>query len=312
MNLTVVGGGTGVSTLLRGLKYFNNIDLKAIIAVTDEGGSSGVLRKEYNVLTPGDVRNNLVALAKDEEILGQLFSYRFKDGFLAGHSVGNIILTALTKILGSFTKAIEYASEVLAINGKVIPISEDLIRLVAEYEDGTKAFGESEIMKITKKRIKKVYLNRDAKINLDAQKALVNSDYIILGPGSIYTSIITNFLVDGFKEAVNYSNAKIIYISNLMTQASESYNFTLFDHVSVIERYLERKVDMIIASRSNIPEYILERYENEGSIPVKVDIENDERLIFEDLLEVKVDSDGKEKIRHNSMKLASLIIKLIR
>ncbi|OOC42116.1 uridine diphosphate-N-acetylglucosamine-binding protein YvcK [Thermosipho sp. 1074] len=308
MNFVVVGGGTGVSTLLRGLKYFKGIDLKAIITVTDEGGSSGVLRREYNIIPPGDIRNNLVALAKDEEILGKLFSYRFSNGFLSGHTVGNIILTALTKMLGSFTKAVEYISEVLAINGKVIPVSEDLVRLVAFYEDGTVAHGESEIMKVVKKKIIKISLDKETYISKEADCAIKNADVIILGPGSIYTSIIPNLLVNGFYESLNKSKAKVVYVSNLMTQPSESYNFTLSDHVTTIERYLKRKVDYIIVSYSNICESVLRRYLENGSVPVEVDM-NDERIIIDDLIEMK-DNDGR--IRHNPLKLASLIIDLIR
>ena len=302
MNIVAVGGGTGVSTLLRGLKIFQDINLTAIITVTDEGGSSGVLRKEYKVLPPGDVRNNLVALAKDEEILGKLFAYRFETGFLKGHTVGNIVLTALTKIFGSFTKAIEYASDVLAINGKIIPVSKELIRIVAEYEDGTKACGESQIMKIKKKKIKTVYLDKKAELNPDAKVELEKADFVILGPGSIYTSVISNLLVNGFKEAIKLSNAKIIYISNLMTQPSESFGFTLSDHVNVIEKYLGRNVDIIIASESIVPEKILKRYEIEGSELVKNDMK-DERVFLDDLVEVKVENDGEEKIRHDPIKL---------
>ena len=161
MNIVAVGGGTGISTLLRGLKFFDEIDISAIVTVTDEGGSSGILREEYLVPPPGDVRNNLVALARDEKILGNLFNFRFSEGFLSGHTVGNIILTALTKITGSFAKAIEYASQVLAIKGKVIPVSEDLIRIVAVYEDGRKAIGENQIQKIVGKKIEKFYLNKN-------------------------------------------------------------------------------------------------------------------------------------------------------
>ncbi|ABR31221.1 hypothetical protein SU69_06955 [Thermosipho melanesiensis] len=310
MNFVLVGGGTGISTLLKGLKYFKDIDLKAIVTVTDEGGSSGVLRKEYNIIPPGDIRNNLVALAKDEEVIGKLFSYRFSEGFLAGHTVGNIMLTALTKIFGSFTKAVEYLSEVLAINGKVIPVTEDLVRLIAVYDDGTIAYGESEIMNIKMKRIIRIFLDKKSKINVDASEAIKKADFIIFGPGSLFTSIIPNLLVDGFNESLEGSKAKLIYVSNLMTQPSESYNFTLKEHVDEVEKYIGRSVDYIIASNSKIPEDILKKYQEKGSIPVKIDL-IDERVIVEDLAEVKT-IDGFNRIRHNSLKLASVIIGLIR
>lgn len=313
MNIVAVGGGTGISTLLRGLKFFDGIEVIAIVTVTDEGGSSGILREEYLVPPPGDVRNNLVALARDEKILGNLFNFRFSDGFLSGHTVGNIILTALTKITGSFAKAIEYASQVLAINGKVIPVSEELIRVVAEYEDGSKAIGEKQIQKTVGKKIEKFYLNEnDVIIFNDAKKALEKADLIIFGPGSLYTSIISNILVKGFVEAVKKNeNALLIYVSNLMTQASESYKFLLSDHVRVIEKYLEQKMHFIIANERKLPEEILKSYKKEMSEPVIIDIEDD-RLIKDDLVEIIVDKDGRKKVRHDSLKLAGLIMNLVR
>ncbi|MDK2886281.1 MAG: hypothetical protein PWP54_839 [Thermosipho sp. (in: thermotogales)] len=313
MNIVAVGGGTGISTLLRGLKFFDEIDISAIVTVTDEGGSSGILRTEYLVPPPGDVRNNLVALAKDEKILGNLFNFRFSDGFLSGHTVGNIILTALTKITGSFSKAIELASQVLAIKGQVIPVSEDLVRIVAIYEDGTKAIGESQIQKVIGKKIKNVYLDKsDVIIFDDAKKALQKADVIIFGPGSLYTSIISNILVQGFVETVeNNTNAILIYVSNIMTQASESYKFLLSDHVKVIEKYLGRRLDYIIANKSILPEEILESYKRELAEPVKIDLD-DQRIIKENLVEIIIDKDGRQKIRHDPLKLASLIMSVIR
>ncbi|SHH18985.1 gluconeogenesis factor YvcK family protein [Thermosipho atlanticus] len=313
MNVVAVGGGTGISTLLRGLKYFDDIDLKAIITVTDEGGSSGILRAEYLIPPPGDIRNNLVALAKDEEILGELFNFRFSDGFLSGHTVGNIILTALTKITGNFTKAVELASKVLAIKGKVIPVSEELIRVVAEYEDGSIAYGEKQIQKIRGKQVKNFYLDKnDVIISKDTEKALLNADIIIFGPGSLYTSIISNIIVRGFVDAIHKNeNVKLVYVSNIMTQASESYMFLLSDHINVIESYLKRRFDFIIANDSDFSEEILESYRKELSEPVIIDIE-DSRIVKEDLVEVLIDKDGRKKVRHNPIRLASIIMDLIR
>ncbi|MBO8160476.1 MAG: YvcK family protein [Thermosipho sp. (in: Bacteria)] len=313
MNIVAVGGGTGISTLLKGLKYFDDIDLSAIITVTDEGGSSGVIRNEYSVPPPGDVRNNLVALARDEEILGKLFNFRFSDGFLSGHTVGNIIITALTKITGSFAKAIEYVSQVLAIKGKVIPVSEDLIRIVVEYDDGTRAFGERQIQEIKCKKIENIYLDKKGVIiSGDAKHALQTADCIIFGPGSLYTSILSNVVVDGFVETLKSNkNAIVIYISNIMTQASESYKFLLSDHVNVVEKYIKRKFDFIVVNDAEIPEDILRSYREEMSEPVKVDLD-EKRIIKENLFEIIVDKDGREKIRHNPLKLASVIMNIIR
>ncbi|QTA37343.1 YvcK family protein [Thermosipho ferrireducens] len=313
MRIVTVGGGTGISTLLKGLKQFREIELTAVVTVTDEGGSSGIIREEYSVPPPGDIRNNLVALAKDEEILGKLFNYRFSNGFLSGHTVGNIILTALSKITGSFTKAIELTSEVLAIEGTVLPVSESLIRLVAVYDDGTISVGEKEIMNQKRKKIVNIYIDKpDVFILPDTKDALENADVIVFGPGSLYTSIVSNIIVNGFREAVRKNKrAKIVFVANLMTQSSETYNLTLSEHVKIVEKYLKREMDIIIVSSSKIPEEILKSYEKENSIPVKIDM-NDQRVIATDLCDIIKDVDGRLKLRHDPDKIAKVILEHVR
>ncbi|MCD6450496.1 MAG: uridine diphosphate-N-acetylglucosamine-binding protein YvcK [Thermotogaceae bacterium] len=311
--VVAIGGGTGMSTLLKGLKKYN-IDITAIVSVTDEGGSSGILRKELKIPPPGDVRNNFVALSENEKALEKLFNYRFKDGSLNGHTVGNIILAALSKIHGgSLSTAVKYLSDILAIKGKILPVSDDLIRLVATMEDGTEITGEVNIVE-SKKRIAKVSLDKKVKAQPEVIKSLKEADSILIGPGSLYTSIITNFLVEGVKEAIISSKAKIFYIANLMTQPGETDGMKLSDHIKEVEKYMGKKIDVAIVNSGIPPANILKRYEREGYYPVKLDVENVKRmLVMEPMIKLEKDIfDGKIKLRHDPDKLASVVVGLIR
>ncbi len=310
MRVVAIGGGTGLSTLLRGLKKFD-VDIAAIVAVTDEGGSSGILRRELKVPPPGDVRNNFIALSENEELLEKIFNFRFKDGSLKGHAVGNIILAALTMITGSLSMAIESLSELLAIRGKIFPVSNELVRLVAEMDDGSKIIGETNITS-SGKRIKRVSLDRDVEAFPEAIMAIKEADVVILGPGSLYTSVIANLLVKDVKEALKESKADIIYIANLMTQPGETSGMKLSDHLGEIEKYLERKVDLIVANSGKPPEDVLKRYELEGYEMLQLDLENiDREIIVGHFLKVIKDPfDGNLKVRHDPEKLAKSIIKI--
>ena len=302
-----------MSTLLKGLKKYD-IDITAVVSVTDEGGSSGVLRKELNIPPPGDVRNNFVALSENEKALERLFNYRFKDGFLNGHTVGNIILAALSKIHGgSLTAAVKYLSDILAIKGRILPVSDDLIRLVAIMDDGTEIVGEIDIVRC-KKRIVKVNLNKKIKAQPEVIEALYMANSIIIGPGSLYTSIITNFLVEGVKDAIISSNAKVLYIANLMTQPGETDGMKLSDHIKQIEKYMGRNIDVAIVNSEKPPKTILERYEKEGYHPLQLDVENVKRMIImEPMIKLERDIfDGKLKLRHDPDKLASAVVNLLR
>ena len=307
-----MGGGTGLSTLLKGLKKYD-LDITAVVTVTDEGGSSGVIRKELKVPPPGDVRNNFVALSENEELLEKLFNFRFKSGSLKGHTVGNVILAALTMITGSLTRAVEVLSEVLAIKGRIYPSSDELVRLVAEMEDGSTVVGEIEIVR-SGKRIKKLKLDREVQALPEVLEKIEKADLIILGPGSLYTSVISNLLVKGIPDAVKRSKANVVYVANLMTQPGETDGMKLSDHVSEIERYLGREVDFVVANSGLPPREVLERYEREGYSMLELDLHNVERpVIVEHFITTVVDPfDGKEKIRHDPDRLAGVILKISR
>lgn len=307
--ITVVGGGTGLSTLLRGLKGYP-WEITAIVTITDEGGSSGVLREELNVPPPGDIRNNLVALANDEDILSSVFNYRFKNGSLYGHTVGNIILAALTMITGSFAEAVSKAADILAIKGRVLPVSSEMARLVAVFDDKKIVQGETNIVEYCKKKKKRIIsltLNNQVEMNPSAQKALINSDIIVFGPGSLYTSVIANFLTKDFTEAVSQSKALKIYVSNIMSQPGETQNYKLSDHIKEVERYLKQKLHFIIHSLPPNNEKILNDYYKKNSTPVEIDI-SDERIIIGHFSSVVIED--SPKIRHDPFLLSKAIYEL--
>ncbi|WP_041076472.1 gluconeogenesis factor YvcK family protein [Thermotoga caldifontis] len=314
MKVVAIGGGTGLSTILKGLKN-KGIQLTAVVAVTDEGGSSGKIRQELNVPPPGDVRNNIIALAKSESLMSKLFSYRFTtNGTLSEHSVGNIILAALTMMTGSFAKAVRYASDILAIEGKVLPVCEELIRLVATYSDGSVVVGETEIAKKVDARIVSVHLDKKARALEEVIQEISEANAIVLGPGSLYTSVITNLLVEGVTEAVRSNErAKKIYIANIMTQPGETIGYSLEDHVLEVERYLGTELDHIIANRATPSQDVLESYAKQRSEPVLPRGPVDKRYHFYDLLKVTYDAnDPRPKARHDPDKTARVVIDLLR
>ena len=307
-----MGGGTGLSTLLKGLKKYD-LDITAVVTVTDEGGSSGVIRKELKVPPPGDVRNNFVALSENEELLEKLFNFRFKTGSLKGHTVGNVILAALTMITGSLTRAVETLSEVLAIKGRIYPSSDELVRLVAEMEDGSVVVGEIEIIR-SGKRIRDLKLDKEVEALPEVLRMIEEADLVILGPGSLYTSVISNLLVKGVSEAIRRSNTTVVYVANLMTQPGETEGMRLSDHVMEVEKYLGRNIDFVVANSGLPPKDVLERYEREGYSMLELDLQNIEStVIVEHFATTIVDPfDGKEKIRHDPEKLARVILRISR
>lgn len=314
MKLIAIGGGTGLSTVLRGLKN-EDVELTAVVAVTDEGGSSGKIRQELNVPPPGDVRNNIVALAKAETLMSKLFSYRFAtNGSLSQHSVGNIILAALTMITGSFAKAVRCASDILAIEGKVLPVCEELIRLVAVYSDGSTVVGETEIAKKVDAKIVSVGLDKKVRALDEVMVEISKADAILLGPGSLYTSVITNLLVDGVAEAIRQNRkARKIYIANIMTQPGETLGYSLEDHVFEVEKYLGTGLDYIIANKTVPPKEVLESYARQRAEPVLPRGRVDERHFFHDLLEITYEpNDPRPKARHSPQKTAKVVMDLLR
>ncbi|MCI5675792.1 MAG: gluconeogenesis factor YvcK family protein [Ezakiella sp.] len=265
--LVAIGGGTGLSVLLSGLKdYF---DVTAVVTVGDNGGGSGILRADLNMLPPGDIRNCLLALSEAPEELKKLLSHRFSSGALNGQSLGNLMIAGMSESLGSFEDGVGFLSSVLNIKGEVYPVSSNLMNLVADLSNGDRIYGESEIAIFSlkrKARILDIFLNEPCTLSLGAKKAILSSETITLGPGSLYTSVICNLLVDEMRELLK--NKKIIYVANVMTQPEETYNYSLKDHVSEIERYLDRPIDFIFANVEKPSAQLEERYRLEGSIAV--------------------------------------------
>lgn len=307
--IVAIGGGTGLSTLLRGLKAYD-ADITAVVTVSDDGGSSGKLRKELGVLPPGDIRNCLVALAEEENLITKLFQYRFpKKGGLSNHSFGNLFLTALTSVSGGFDKAILNASDVLAIKGKVLPVSLDNVKMKATLVDGEKITGESKISK-SKSAIKAVEIKpKNAKVSQSVIDALLCADCIILGPGSLYTSVIVNLLFNGVLAAIKKSKAVKIYVSNIMTQVGETSNFTLSNHIdAIIQHSYPEILDAVFVNNGKIPKYIVERYAKQNSVPVKID-----RLKYKNIKIIKKDFVSKSQYAHHDfVKLSKAIFSFLR
>lgn len=307
--IVTVGGGTGLSTLLHGLKQHTN-NITAIVTVADNGGSSGRLREQFGVLPPGDIRNCLVALADAEPLMRQLFQFRFdKHSEFQGHNFGNLFITAMTSLTGDFEAAIKESSKILAIRGQVIPSTLDNVSLVAEYQDGSREEGEAQIPK-KNALIKKVYLRPlDTKPTLEALKAIQEAEAIIFGPGSLYTSIIPNLLVKGIPEAIANSSALKIYVCNVMTQAGETDGYSAFDHVQAIIKHTNpRIIDCCIVNMAKVPKNLLGKYEQEKSFPVLSDSQRIRelgyRVVEEDLIS------AQDFVRHDAEKLSRVIINL--
>lgn len=313
--IVAIGGGTGLSTLLRGIKKLTN-NVTAIVTVGDDGGSSGRLREQMGVLPPGDIRNCIAALADDDDIVTKLFQYRFKDGVgLEGHSFGNLFITAMTAICGNMVKAIQESSKVLLIRGRVLPATCDDMKLYARMEDDSIVRGESNIPEAGKKIIHLYCEPENCKATPDVVEAIMGADLIIMGPGSLYTSIISNFLVKDITRAVWNSKAKKIYVCNAMTQIGETDNYSVSDHVKTIFDHV--RLDDIDDSQKNffdavlvnnsLPANLAEKYEQAGSLPVDIDI-TELRKLKVDVVEHGLLEDNKEGlVRHNCDKVAKAI-----
>jgi uncharacterized cofD-like protein len=318
--IVVIGGGTGTYTVLSGLKKYTGEDLgiSAVVTVSDSGGSTGRLRDEFGYLPVGDFRMALVALS-DTHILRDLFLYRFNKGTgLNGHNFGNLFLTALTEVLGCEEKARVAASEILAVKGKVLPITLENVTLLARYEDGKVLEGESTIDEPPPthdgtQRIKNLWLEPEPSISEKAKEEILGADLIVIGPGDLYTSILSNIVVSGAKEAVRDSNAKVIYVVNLMTKYGQTHSFTAMDHVSEIKSYIDRKPDYVLFNTTPLPEDILDKYAKENDYPVKDDLGDTgvfrgDFLAEEEVSKPTGDVLKRSLIRHDSDKLARVII----
>jgi len=312
--IVVIGGGTGLSTMLRGLKYYTS-NITAIVTVGDDGGGSGDLREDLGILPPGDIRNCILALADTEPLMHDLLQYRFQDGRLKNQSFGNLFLAAMNGISDNFEDAVQKMSSVLAVTGKVIPVTLDDMQLVARLENGDLVYGESQIPKEAlknKSRIKKLMISpEDAEPLGEALKAIREADAIVMGPGSLYTSVISNLLVKKISSSVRRSNALKIYISNVMTQPGETDDFTVSDHIKTLRKYGGRDiVECVIANSGEIPKEVQEKYLKENSIPVKVDGNRIKELGIDLVLDniAKVTNDV---VKHDSDKLAEVLIDTI-
>ncbi|MEC9488355.1 MAG: gluconeogenesis factor YvcK family protein [Halanaerobium sp.] len=309
--IVAIGGGTGLSSILRGLKKYTS-NLTAIVTVADDGGSSGILRQEMGILPPGDIRNCLVALADTEPLMEQLFQYRFDSGEgLKGHSFGNLFIATLTDLLGDFEEAILESSKVLAIRGRVLPSTLEDIKLKAFYTDGTEVEGESAIPRARKRIARVELLPGDNQLLPEAARALQEADMIIIGPGSLYTSIIPNLLVGGMSRAISSSDAMKVYICNIMTQAGETDGYTASQHVrEIISHTGEDKLfDHIVVNTSKYGEELIKRYQEEESYPVEVD---DNELLAMGLQVIQGNFTTDELfIRHNPDKLARILVDML-
>jgi uncharacterized cofD-like protein len=319
VRIVAVGGGTGLSTLLRELKQhvarrkeerarLPISDLAAVVTVTDDGGSSGRLRRDYQMLPPGDIRNCMVALSKDEALLGRLFQYRFQSGRgLRGHSFGNLFLTALTHITGDFTEAVRLSGQVLAIRGRIFPSTLANVTLEAEMDDGSIVKGETKISS-TRRRISRVRLVPPNPRPLpESLEAIREADLIIFGPGSLYTSIIPNLLVSGVAEAVRKSRATKIYIANLMTQPGETIGFSVADHVrAVYDHTYPRLFDWVIINRAPVSPRVLRRYLAQGAAQVAYDLDELHRMGLLVILDHLVEE--QRVVRHDAARLSRLLL----
>ena len=308
--IVTVGGGTGLSVLLQGLKEYTS-NIAAVVTVADDGGSSGRIRQQFDILPPGDIRNCLVALADAPTLMQELFQFRFDSSSeLSGHSFGNLFITVMTKLTGDFEKAVKESSKVLAIRGQVIPSTLNKISLVAKYKDGSIQEGETAIPN-KKRQITNIYLNPpDIQGTPDAIKAISEAQAIILGPGSLYTSVIPNLLIKEIREAILASSALKIYISNVMTQPGETDGYTAYEHIkAIIEHSSPRIIDYCVVNSRLISQELLEKYQQDNSFPVLIDIDKIRhagyRVIEGDLV------NSLDYVRHDSGKLAKIVIDLI-
>ncbi len=309
--IVVIGGGTGLPVLLRGIKKYP-VDLTVIVTVADDGGSSGRLRKDFSIPPPGDVRNVLAALSEVEPLFEQLFQYRFEaEGDLRGHSLGNLMLAAMTNITGNFTHAVHELSRVLNVKGRVLPSANQSAVLHAVMEDGKIVSGESKIP-LYGKRIERVFLTpEDLRPLPETVKAIREADMIVIGPGSLFTSILPNLVVPELGEELARSRATKVYICNLMTQNGETNDFTASDHVKAIYKHVEQlSIQKIVVNSGQIPENLKLRYKDEDASPVIIDRGNLEKMGLEVIAKPIVTFSGGV-LRHDTKKLASLIYRML-
>ncbi|MDR5708575.1 MAG: YvcK family protein [Armatimonadota bacterium] len=308
--IVAIGGGTGLSTLLRGLKAYAT-HLTAVVTVTDDGGSSGRLRRELGILPPGDINDCLVALAEVEPVMTRLFQHRFDRGDLAGHSFGNLFLASMVGVGGDLVSAVRLASRVLAIRGQVLPATADQAVLGAEFADGTVVEGESAIPQV-RKAIRRVYLNPpNVRPVPEVLEALAEADLILLGPGSLFTSVLPNLLVPGIAEALRKVSAPVVYIVNVMTQPGETDGFRASDHVRMVVEHLGPGVVDVALVNTQMPRNraLLERYREQGAFPVEPDLERIRQLGVEVVGRPLMSE--LDLLRHDPARLAQAVLEIL-
>lgn len=309
--VVVIGGGTGAFNVLTGLKKYTP-NLTAVVAMADEGGSTGILREEFGILPPGDIRRALVALADvDNKLLSELLNYRFKEGAgLTGHNFGNLMLTALERMTGSFAKAVKEAEKILGVKGRVLPSTLTTSRLFAELENGTIIKGENNIDIPNHDggiKVKRVWLKPKAAINPEVREAIRKADAIVIGPGDLYTSLIPNLLVEGMPRAIKESHARTIYVVNSMTKFGETHNFVAGDFVSEMEKHLGRDVlDYVLINNKRPSYHRMRKYISERASMVEIDkLPDKPSPVFGDFMR------SRGFVRHDPDKLARVIVSLI-
>lgn len=323
--ITVIGGGTGTFVVLSGLKK-HRLDLGVIVSMMDSGGSTGRLRDQLGVLPPGDLRQALLALSDAPLLWRKLFLYRFQTGDLGGHNFGNLFLSALEKVSSNYEEVIKSASYVLKTKGTVIPVTFDNTHLAVEYQSGAVVKGEGNIDKNyhEKSRVKRAFLDPRVIANPQAIARILESDYVIMGPGDLYASIIPVLLVDGIKEALMKTKAKVIYILNLMTKSGQTTNYTAADHLKDISTYFGKAPDYVIVNDGQIPKDIIGWYEREREHVVKNDLSSSQyegKVVIGDVVDTTkfekserdtfVDPLVRSILRHSSRKLADVLLKII-
>lgn len=311
--IVIIGGGTGLGNILKGLKEHTS-NITAIVTTFDDGSSTGRLKKEFDVLAPGDIRQCITALSTSESSMERLLTYRFKDGHIDNHSLGNLFLVAMTDIMGSFPAAIKKISDIFSVVGRVLPVTLEKMSLCAEFNDGTEACGEDSIPKIGKgKKIKRIFLNeKNARPAPEVLESIKEADIILLGPGSLYCSILCNLLVSDVSETIMNAKAPKAYICNIMTQNGETDDYTLSNHVNEVEKYLGYNVlDYVFVNDTEVTEEMIEEFKQIDSKPVAIDVENiknkNTKVITSDYI---LTMPGK--ILHNNKKITKDIMDLVK
>lgn len=321
MNIVVIGGGSGSSVVLEGLKKYRDLNLSVIVGMMDDGGSNAVVRDEFGLLPLSDVRKSILALAEDNEnkFLRELLTYRFANENMKGHTLGNLLMVAMADIVGSEIEAIKTMSQMFGIRGKVIPVTLDDVRLIAEYDDGSTVKGEHYIDEPEKDiNIVKFGLDGSAKAYPQALEAISEADYIILGPGDLYTTLLPNLLVDGIKKAIKKSNAKVVYISNLMTKIGQTRHKSLKEITKIVEEHIGKRINFVLVNSGRIPKEAYQRYIADGENLIQNNLEEEKGrvVICKDLVandeikREKGDTLKRSLVRHDSQKLGKALYRI--